>query len=143
MKVPIKEKIRLVLIGIFFELFLGLPLSWKGFWMICKDVKISWGISFLILGLVGSIIPLLYIIHTVRQFHKGFPRKDERTRDLLQRSAAKAFFIALYLQILLIFFKSDYQEIDPSLLVFYQILMMLLIFGLSWLWHRFRGDPVE
>ncbi|MDP7264762.1 MAG: hypothetical protein QGH39_04290, partial [Candidatus Thermoplasmatota archaeon] len=74
---------------------------------------------------------------------KGFPRKDERTRDLLQRSAAKAFFIALYLQILLIFFKSDYQEIDPSLLVFYQILMMLLIFGLSWLWHRFRGDPVE
>ncbi|MDP7265368.1 MAG: hypothetical protein QGH39_07385, partial [Candidatus Thermoplasmatota archaeon] len=65
MKVPIKEKIRLVLIGIFFELFLGLPLSWKGFWMIYKDVKISWGISFLILGLVGSIIPLLYIIHTV------------------------------------------------------------------------------
>ena len=143
MKVPIKEKIRLVMIAIFFELFLGLPLCWKGFWMIYKDFKLPWDVLFLLLGLAGCVLPLLYIVRTVRQFHKGFPRKDERTRNIIQRSAAKAFFIALYLQIILIFFKSDYQEIDPSLLVFYQILTMLLIFGICWLWHHFRGDSIE
>ena len=143
MKVPTREKIRLVLIGIFFELFLGLPLCWKGFWMIYKDVKVPWGIFFLLLGLSACVMTVAYIIHTVKQFHRGFPRKDERTRNLVQRSAAKAFFIALYLEIILIFFKSDYREIEPSLLVFYQILMMLCIFGLCWTWHHFRGESTE
>jgi len=143
MKVPVKEKIRLVLIAIFFELFLGLPLVWKGFWMIYKDLKLPWGVLFLFLGLAASVLTLLYIVHTVRQFHKGIPRKDERTRSVVQKSAAKAFFISLYLQIVLIFFKTDYEKMDPSLLVFYQIFAMLLIFGLCWLWYHFRGDPLE
>jgi len=62
---------------------------------------------------------------------------------VVQKSAAKAFFISLYLQIVLIFFKTDYEKMDPSLLVFYQIFAMLLIFGLCWLWYHFRGDPLE
>ena len=139
MKVPIREKIRLILIGVFFELFLGLPLVWNGFWMIYKDIKIPWGIFFLAIGHVACALPVVYIVRTVRQFHKGFPRKDERTRSLAQRSAAKAFFIALYLLIVLSFFKSYYEEMHPGKLVFFQILVMLCIFGLCWLWHHFRG----
>ena len=123
MKVPIKEKLRLLLIGIFFELFLGLPLIWYGFWMIYKEIKISWGIFFLVMGLAACVIPMAYIVHTVRQFHKGFPRKDERTRGIVQKSAAKAFFIALYMLIVLSFFKSYYEKMHPGKLVFFQILV--------------------
>ncbi len=106
-------------------------------WVAISDFIIAFGI-----GLAIGAYTLRYSLRTIRNHAMGLPRVDELSDRIKQKSATGAFFICLYLFLMLMVLSDD-RTAKLSDVMCFQILGMLLIYGLFRLWYSYRGDPAE
>lgn len=95
-------------------------------------------------GVLGTIIALivLFFAFTVymrgnRDLKKGFPLKDERSQRVLEKASSKAFYISLYV-LLLVGFLSDnaIPFRDPSQALGICVGLMALLFAGLWIYYN-------
>lgn len=98
--------------------------------------------------LPGSILVIIviFMIPFVKRRYfdvkKGFPFEDERSKKIMNRTAACAYYISLY-WLLAIGFASSNEWIqfeDVSQAINLGILGMAIIFGICYLWIGRKGD---
>jgi len=91
-----------------------------------------------------SIISILVLFALFAGFRKlsgvkrGQPAEDELSRRILEKSAARSFYISLYLWLGIIYINNN-KDVDTEALLGYGIIGMAVLFGLTWIFHYFRG----
>ncbi len=90
----------------------------------------------IVLILVG--FGLFIAIKRAGSARRGEPAEDELTKKILQKTAAISYYISLYLWVFLIWLK-DRVKFDTEELLGSGILMMGMIFGITWLVLHFKG----
>jgi len=79
MQIPVKEKMRLVLLGIAGAIFGLLPVALGIFGLINDDKKMMWDIITIAFGGFICLVTVIYIARTVSDYRKDMPRQDERS----------------------------------------------------------------
>ncbi len=93
--------------------------------------------------MVGAIILLagfgLYVgFSRLKSARKGEPAEDELSRKILQKSAAYAFYVSLYLWVALIYIK-DRVTVDTEVLLGSGIIAMSVVWLLFVIWFKITG----
>ena len=95
-------------------------------------------------GILGIIIALIILAFAVivysrgtKDLKKGFPLQDERSRKVLDKASSRAFYISLYL-LLLVGFLSDkiisFRDVSQATGI--TVGIMALLFLLFWLYYN-------
>ena len=99
-----KEMKRLILVsiaGILFGIFIIIVgLQWLSYSKGEDFTPVYLG--YLVLGSIIIIITLLHFYKSITDLKKGIPIEDERSRRIFFKSAALAFFITLFMRIIII-----------------------------------------
>ena len=135
-----KDKIRVVLAGIITALVILTSLLFTG-------TLLAKGKTMQVILPIGIIVIIgLFMIPFVKRRYfdvkKGFPFEDERTKRIMNRTAACAYYISLY-WLLAIGFASSNEWIqfrDISHAINTGIIGMALIFGICYIWISRKGD---
>jgi hypothetical protein len=69
---------------------------------------------------------------------KKLPAEDEYSKKVMKKAASTAYFISLYVW-LGVMYLSDKVEMETHTLIGTGILLMALVFALSWFIYNFRG----
>ncbi|MCK4730510.1 MAG: hypothetical protein KAT28_04275 [Candidatus Aenigmarchaeota archaeon] len=135
-----KDKTRVVLAGIIAAILILASLLFAG------TLLIKGEILQLVLPIGIIIIIGLFMIPFVRRRYfdvkKGFPFEDERSKKIMNRAAACAYYISLY-WLLAIGFASSNEWIkfeDVSQATNTGIIGMAIIFGICYLYCNWKGD---
>ena len=75
-------------------------------------------------------------VRRIRSFRRSEPLEDELSKRVMKRAAATAYYISLYTWLAMMFF-SDKVKMDISSFIGVGIMIMALIFALSWVYHNF------
>jgi len=94
---------------------------------------LNFGIMLLIL-----VFALLIGIKRIGNEKRGEPDEDELSKSILQKSAALSYYISLYMWVFMIWLK-DRLSMAIDEVLGSGILAMAVIFGLSWIYVRFKG----
>ncbi len=107
------------------------------FFSIRESIKAT---TFLNFGVM--VIILVYVvfigIKRIGSEKRGEPVEDELSKMMLQKSAALSYYISLYMWVFMIWLK-DRVSMDSDEVLGSGIIAMAVIFGLSWLFVRFKG----
>lgn len=95
-------------------------------------------------GIAGVLIAVIILGYAIFVFKRGtrdikggFPLHDERSRRVLEKSSSKAFYISLYLFLIIGFVSDDIIHFrDVSQATGIGIGGMVLLFGLFWLYYN-------
>jgi len=116
-----------------------LVLGSAAFWFFgTGDHKIGFEIvSFgVIIVLVG--FGLLFAYRRLSAAHRGEPVEDELSKKIIQKTAAWAYYISLYMWVFMIWLK-DRVALDTEQILGAGILSMAVIFFVCWIIIRARG----
>lgn len=135
MKKNKKEKIRLIAI-----LFISLLVIATGA-MFAIGAYYNGDIGGMVLGIIVALIILIfaYFVFTRgnRDLKNGFPLQDERSIRVLEKASSKAFYISLYLLLLVGFLSDDLIKFrDVSQATSISIGLMALIFAGCWFYYN-------
>ncbi|VVB75034.1 Uncharacterised protein [Candidatus Tiddalikarchaeum anstoanum] len=67
---------------------------------------------------------------------KGLPLDDERSRNIMQKTASTSFYVSLYLVLFASWFIDEFPSIRPSLVTNLTVGVMAAVFGISYLFYR-------
>ena len=91
-----------------------------------------------------SVISILVLFALYVGFRKlssikrGQPSEDELSKRILEKSAAKSYYISLYLWLVLLYLNSN-KDVNTEALLGYGIIGMAVIFGLTCVFYYFKG----
>lgn len=130
-----KDKIRMIAIIIVSLLVIltGSLFSIKSF----ENSEIAGGI----VGILIAIIILAFAFFTFRRGNRdikeGFPLHDERSKRVMEKASSKAFFVSLYLFLIIGFLSDDKIHFrDVSQATGIGICGMALLFALFWVYYN-------
>jgi len=91
-------------------------------------------------GVIGLLVAFAVFVGIMRlkSEKRGEPAEDERSKFILQKSAAWSYYISLYLWVAVLYIK-DRISMDTDQLLGTGILGMAISFALCWLVFNFRG----
>ena len=91
-----------------------------------------------------SVISILVLFALYVGFRKlssikrGQPSEDKLSKRILEKSAAKSYYISLYLWLVLLYLNSN-KDVNTEALLGYGIIGMAVIFGLTCVFYYFKG----
>ena len=134
-----KDKIRVVSAGIITALVILTSLLFAGT-LLAKGKIIDMILPIGIIVIIG-----LFMIPFVKRkwfdVKKGFPFEDERSKKLMNRAAAYAYYISLYWLLALSWASEEWIVFrDVSQAIGAGIIGMAIIFGICYLWVGEKGD---
>jgi peptidoglycan/LPS O-acetylase OafA/YrhL len=95
-----------------------------------------------------SVISILVLFALYVGFRKlmsvkrGQPSEDELSKRIVEKSAAKSYYISLYLWLVLLYLNSN-KDVNTEVLLGYGIIGMAVIFGLTCGFFYFKGIKDE
>ena len=120
----------------------GMVLLTTGFWFFSSGEKgpSEW-VQF---GVIGLIIAfgVFFAFRRLSSSRRGEPQEDERSKNVMLKTAALSYYISLYWWVFLLFIK-DRIAYDTEVLIGSGILGMAVAFAISWLYFQFRGGHEE
>lgn len=130
-----KDKIRMkaIIIVSILVIVTGTFFSLKSF----MNNEIAGGVA----GVLITIIILVYAIFVFRRGYrdikKGFPLHDERSRRVMEKASSKAFFVSLYLFLIIGILSDDMIHFrDVSQATGIGIGGMAILFALFWIYYN-------
>ena len=81
---------------------------------------------------------ILVAVRRIRSVSKGQPAEDEMSKKMVQKAAAYAYYISLYLWLVILYIGTE-KDVDFETLTGSGILGMAVLFLLSWLFVRLKG----
>jgi len=139
LKIPTNEKIRLVIIGVGGAIFGLFPAVLSMIGLFWGKEGAEWSLAFLTFGLLICVVTVLYITRTISNFRQGLPRQDERSVRVIQLAGSRAFFISLYIMMVLLLFGNDFFD-SGYFVLFLGIISMFVVYAVCWIWYHFRGE---
>lgn len=91
-------------------------------------------------GVIGLlvILALYFGIDRLKSYNRNEPPEDELSKSMLQKAAAKSYYISLYLWLAVIYI-TDGKDIDTESVIGTGIVGMGITFFVSWLVIRYQG----
>ncbi|MFH1637868.1 MAG: DUF2178 domain-containing protein [Candidatus Woesearchaeota archaeon] len=134
-----KDKIRLTAIIIIslFVIATGTAFSLMRF--MAGDV--SGGIAGTLIALTILAFAIFVFIRGNRDFKKGFPLKDERSKKVIEKASSKAFIITIYALLAIGFLSEDIIHFrDVSQATGLAIGIMAILFAGFWAYYNRKPD---
>jgi len=106
----------------------------------------SGNIIYLLFPLVIIIFFFFVIKRNYRDINKGLPVKDERSKKIMNKSAAIAYFISIYWLVFISFFQDIFapifneETLSASRALSLGIIGMAIIFFISWAYYMKKDD---
>lgn len=98
-------------------------------------------LQFAIIGIV-IVFAIFVGIKRMKSFREKEPVEDEMSKKILQKTSSISYYVSLYMWIFLIFIK-DRIKFETEELIGMGVLLMALIFALTWLVLNFKGIKSE
>ena len=91
-------------------------------------------------GVIGLLVVLaLFVgISQLRSYNRNEPPEDELSKKILQKAAAKSFYVSLYLW-LVVSYVTDGKDLEIGSVIGTGIVGMALVFLISWLVVKYQG----
>ena len=91
-------------------------------------------------GVIGLLVVLaLFVgISQLRSYNRNEPPEDELSKKILQKAAAKSFYVSLYLW-LVVRHVTDGKDLEIGSVIGTGIVGMALVFLISWLVVKYQG----
>jgi len=117
----------------------GLVLLTTILWMV-KSAGLLDATDTIQFGVIGLLIAFAVLtgFRRIKSERRGEPVEDELSKRILQKTAARSYYISLYLWVSMIYIK-DRVNMDTEQLIGTGILGMAVTFALCWLVFNFRG----
>ncbi len=107
------------------------------FWMVNPATSYDFQELLMILGLVLVVgFALFLAFRRMRDARKQLPGEDEMSKKIMRRGAATAYYVSLYLWLLIMIFE-ERIGMERSSLIGAGILGMAIIWVLSWIYQRY------
>lgn len=105
--------------------------------------QLKW-VDYLQFGIIGIVIifALLVGIKRLKSFREKEPVEDEMSKKIMQKTSSISYYVSLYMWIFLIFI-NDRIKFETEELIGMGVLLMALIFAITWIILNFKGIKSE
>ncbi len=92
------------------------------------------------IGIILILVSFALIlgIRRLKSERRGEPAEDEYSKKVMQKAAATAYYISLYLWLALVFF-NDKFSLETESLIGNGIIGMAILFALCWVYYKLKG----
>lgn len=120
----------------------GIVLASAGIWFFSPWAKSP--VELVQFGVIGLVVAFGFFLafRRLSSARRGEPLEDERSRNVLRKTAALSYYISLYLWVFILFIK-DRIAYDTEVLLGSGILGMAVAFAVSWFFFQFSGGHEE
>ncbi len=120
----------------------GMVLLTTGFWFFSSGEKSP--AELVQFGVIGLIVAfgLFVAFRRLSSAKRGEPQEDERSKNVMLKTAALSYYISLYWWIFILFIK-DRIAYETEVLLGSGILGMAVAFAASWFYFQFKGGHEE
>ena len=139
-----KDNFRLVLMAILtFTLLAGI--GTYAYTMVMEKEAAPWNILSIIIALLLVIFMVFFIVRRFRDVKAGMPFEDERSKQVMTRTAATSFYIAFYWLLFISMFEPLFakmfgaETLTASQTVGGGIAGMAIAFFLCWFYYNKKG----
>jgi len=99
-------------------------------------------------GILGALIAIIILAFAIfvftrgnKDIKKGFPLQDERSKRVLEKASSMAFYVSLYLLLVIGFLSEDVIKFrDISQATSLAIGGMAILFAVFWVYYNRKGD---
>jgi len=129
-----KEKSRLIAILLvsIVVIITGALFSYSSF----NNGEIIGGVLGIIIALIILVFAGLIYFRGTSDLKKGFPLKDERSKKVLEKASSRAFYVSLYLLLLIGFLSERIPFRDVSQATSITVGLMALLFFGFWIYYN-------
>ena len=133
MKKVSKLRLALILVISLLVIITGAIFATKAF----QNGDLAGGIIGICIATIILIFAVLVVIRGNKDIKEGFPVQDERSKMVLQKASSKAFYVSLYLLLLVGFLSEDIINFrDVSQATSMSVGLMAALFGIFWLYYN-------
>ncbi len=106
-------------------------------WLLRSGSTLDFKETMMIIVLIAVVdFAIFFAFRRLKSAKQKLPPEDELSRSIKQRGAATAYHMSLYMWLAMMLFE-EHIDLDRSTLIGAGILGMVLIFGLSWIYHNY------
>ena len=141
-----KDKPRLIFMAVLSVILLAVVLLF-GYMMISKNEVNPGGIISFAIPVILVVFMVFFIIRRYRDVKEGMPMEDERSKKVINRAAAMAFYTSLYWLLFISMFEEFFakvlfnaEHLDAGNVVGGGIAGMALFLAGYWLYYNSRAD---
>ena len=123
----------------FISIFVLAVLIVAGLWIYQSGNELS--TNDIVHYIVISVLVLFALFMGFRKLSsvkRGQPSEDELSKRILEKSAARSYYISLYLWLVILYINNN-KDVNTEELVGYGIIGMAVLFGLTWVFFYFKG----